>query len=146
MLKDIMSKNIVVMDINSSINEVAKKMKELDIGFMPISKNNSIIGVITDRDIVVKILANDDNKLEGYLNKNLIIININKSIDEALNLMGEKKVKRLLIENNNKLVGIISLSDILNSNPNIVLNNIKKIFTIYRNNQDYKPKVNDFEL
>ena len=92
-IKDIMSKNLIVKDINTNIYEISKTMKEYDIGFIPISKNNTIIGVLTDRDIVTKILANNDNKINGYINNKIITININKSIDDIINLMGNKKNK-----------------------------------------------------
>ena len=142
-----MSKDLIVLDINSSIYDVAVKMKECDIGFVPISKNGTIVGVLTDRDIVVKIIANKDDKIKGYINKDIVKININSSIEDAVKLMGEKKVKRLLIENNNKLVGIISLSDILNHcNNDFVYDNIKKIFEVYRSTDEYLTKINEFEL
>ena len=142
-----MSKDLVVLDINSTITEIAKIMKEKDIGFIPINEDNKIIGIITDRDIVVKILANDDNKIKDYINRNLIKINVNESIERAIELMGNNKVKRLLVEDNNKLVGVLSLSDILNNlNSDLVYNNIKKIFEIYRNTDEYITKINEFEL
>lgn len=146
-IEHIMSKDLVVLDINSTITEIAKIMKEKDIGFIPINEDNKIIGIITDRDIVVKILANDDNKIKDYINRNLIKINVNESIERAIELMGNNKVKRLLVEDNNKLVGVLSLSDILNNlNSDLVYNNIKKIFEIYRNTDEYITKINEFEL
>lgn len=142
-----MSKDLVVLDINSTITEIAKIMKEKDIGFIPINEDNKIIGIITDRDIVVKILANEDNKIKDYINRNVIKINVNESIESAIELMGNNKVKRLLVEDNNKLVGVLSLSDILNNmNSDLVYNNIKKIFEIYRNTDEYITKINEFEL
>ena len=61
--------------------------------------------------------------------------------------MGDKKKKRLLVEDDGKLVGIISLSDILNNmNSEVVFENIKKIFEIYRNTDEYVTDVNEFEL
>ena len=54
--------------------------------------------------IKLKVIANEDNKIESYINKDLVKININSSIEEAIKLMGSKKIKRLLVENNNKLV------------------------------------------
>lgn len=146
-IEHIMSKDLIIMDINSSIYDIALQMKEKDIGFIPISNNNTIVGVLTDRDIVVKILANKDDKIESYRNKDLIKININSSIEDAVKLMGNKKIKRLLVENNNKLVGVLSLSDILNNLDNdTLLENIKKIFTIYRNTDEYITKIDEFKL
>lgn len=142
-----MSRDLKVADINSDVFEIARKMKEFDIGFIPISENNKIVGVLTDRDIVTKILANNDTEIKSYINKHLIKINLNSDIEDTVKLMGEKKIKRLLVENNNKLVGIISLSDILNSiDDDILIENIKKIYEIYRNTDEYITKINEFEL
>lgn len=143
-MKDIMCKDLVVVDINTSLDDVAKIMKKYDIGFIPINKENKIIGVLTDRDIVVKILANNDNKIDGYLSKP-IDIDINKNINDALILMEKHKIKRLLVSDNNKLVGIVSLSDILNKDIN-VFETIKEIFSINRNTDTYITKVNEFYL
>lgn len=146
-IKHIMSKDLIVLDINSDIYEVASQMKEKDIGFIPINEGNKIVGVLTDRDITVKVVSNKDTKIKDYISKNIIKININKSIEEAIEVMGSKKVKRLLVENNNKLVGILSLSDIINNvDSDIVIKNIKKIFTIYRNTDEYISKVNEFKM
>jgi len=146
-IKDIMSKNLIVKDINTNIYEIAKTMKEYDIGFIPISKNNTIIGVLTDRDIVTKILANNDNKIDGYINNKIITININKSIDDIINLMGNKKIKRVLIENNNKIVGVVSLSDIIKYiDDQKIKNAISKIWEIDKNIDRKNVSINDFEL
>lgn len=142
-----MSKDLIVLDINSSIYDIANTMKEKDIGFIPISKNKKIVGVITDRDIVVKVLANKDIRIKDYISRNLIKVNVNESIEKAIELMGINKVKRLLVEDNNKLVGVISLSDIVNNcNSDIVYKNIKRIFTIYRNTDEYITKIDEFKL
>lgn len=142
-----MSRDLVVMDVNSDIYEVAIKMKEKDIGFIPVNDGNKIVGVLSDRDIVVKIVSNKDFKIKDYISRDVVKININKSIEDAIELMGSNKVKRLLVENNNKLVGILSLSDIINNlDSDVVIKNIKKIFTIYRNTDEYISKVNEFEM
>ena len=143
-MKDYISKNLIVVDINSSIEEVAEIMKKYDIGFVPVSKDNKIIGVLTDRDIVVKVLANKDSKIEGYLSEP-IYIDINKELNDALELMKKYKIKRLLVSDNDKLVGIISLSDILNKDID-TMNTIKEIFAINRNSDTYITKVDEFYL
>lgn len=146
-IEHFMSRNLVVSDINSTIYDIALKMKQNDIGFIPINEGSKIVGVITDRDIVVKAIANKDTKIKDYINKDLIKININKDAVDAIELMGKKKVKRLLVEDNNKLVGIISLSDIINNVDSISLyDNVKKIYAIYRNTDEYLTKINEFEM
>lgn len=139
-----MCKDLIIVDISTNIEEVAKIMKEYDIGFVPVSKNNKIVGVLTDRDIVIKILANKDNKIENYLSKP-ISIDVNSDIKESLELMRKYKIKRLLVSDNNKLIGVITLSDLLNTDINL-LETIKEIFEINRNSDTYTTKINEFYL
>lgn len=143
-MKDYISKNLIVIDINSTIEDVAEIMKKYDIGFVPVSKDNKIVGVLTDRDIVVKILANKDSKIDGYLSKP-IYIDVNNDLNDALELMKKHKIKRLLVSDNDKLVGIVSLSDILNKDIDTI-NTIKEIFAINRNSDTYITKVDEFYL
>lgn len=146
-VEHIMSKDLIVLDVNTSVFDIAKVMKEKDVGFIPIADNKKIIGVITDRDIVVKILANNDDTLKGYINKNLIKINSEASLEKAVDMMGKHKVKRLLVEKDRRLVGVISLSDILNNlDETLVYENIKKIFGIYRNTDEYLTEIDEFKL
>lgn len=144
-VKDLMCSKLIVIDINSSLSEIANVMKKYDIGFVPISCKNKIVGILTDRDIVTRIIANNDNKINGYLTDDLITINSNDNIDKALDSMTKHKIKRLLVVDNNKLVGILSLSDILNADINIT-KNIKEIFAINKNDDTYVTKINEFEL
>ena len=67
-VKNFMTSDLIVYDINSSLNELANIMKKYDIGFVPIANKNKIVGVLTDRDIVTRILANNDNKIDGTIN------------------------------------------------------------------------------
>ena len=143
-MNNVMCKDLIVVDINTSVEEVAKIMKKYDIGFVPVSKDKTIVGVLTDRDIVVKILANNDNKIEGYLSKP-ISIDVSKDLKDALNLMKEHKIKRLLVNDNNKLVGVITLSDILAKDID-TSETIKEIFAINKNSDTYITKVNEFYL
>ena len=115
-VKDVMSKSIIAVNISSSISSASKSMKEYDIGFLPIESENDIIGVITDRDIVIRAISkgiDTNDSIEKYISTNIISIDQEEDIEEALALMAEEKVKRLLVEENKKTVGILSLSDIL---------------------------------
>lgn len=146
-LEHIMNKNIYVANIDDSLYETAQKMKEFDIGFLPVIQKKKVVGVITDRDIVVKVLANKDSKIKDYISKDLIEVDIDESLENALKIMGEKKVKRLLVKKDNKLVGIISLSDIINYiDSNLLKTCLKNIYAINRNTDEYLTKINEFEL
>lgn len=146
--KDIMTSSITVVNKDNDIFDIAQIMKENDIGFVPVSDKQKIIGIITDRDIVVKALANKDTKIYNYITKDIVTCNINDSIDMILTTMAENKVKRLLVVDDKKVVGIISLSDILNINYNNQnkLKSIQCIWSINSNNQATKLEIDEFYL
>ena len=146
MIEKIMSKNLIVLN-DSNLEDIAKAMKRYDVGMVIINENNKIKGIITDRDIVTKILANKDNKIKEYLTTNLVSIDINSDIKEAIDLMKKHKIKRLLVKKDNKLVGVLSLSDLLNTvDNNILIETYKTIFSINRNTDKYLTDIDEFEL
>lgn len=149
-VKDIMNKNVIVANKDDKVYEVAKKMQKYNIGFIPVVDNSKLIGVITDRDIVVNCVSNNNDKneiVENYINKNIISINLDSEINEALALMTNNKIKRLIVSDNKKIVGIISLADILATNlDDEILNTIKCIWTIKDNEKDKDAEIDDFYL
>jgi len=145
-LKDIMTKDVITKDVNSNLEEIASTFKENDIGFLPITENNKVIGVLTDRDIVIKILTNNDTNIKSYLNNNIIKININSNIEEALSLMKEHKVKRIIVEDNNLMVGILSISDLLNYNEENIIDTLKTIFKPEKRHNSNNPDIKEFYL
>ena len=146
-IKDKMTKTIITANINENINDISKLMKEYDIGFIPIEDNNKIIGIITDRDIVINNVYNNDNNIKDYISANIISIDENEDLEKALDQMKQHKIKRLLVTNDNKVTGIISLSDLLNEiDSNTLLEALKEIYQIDKNEHDYKPEIDNFYL
>ena len=145
-----MSRDIITVKEDATICEVAKLMKEKDIGFIPISKQQSITGVITDRDLVCNALANNSNldkEVKEYMTKKVINVNIEDNISKILNAMRKNKLKRVLVTNDSKkLVGIVSFSDILNNNEFEILNTMKEIWSIKRNSDEYRTEIDEFYL
>lgn len=147
-VKDIMTRSLVTCENNSSIHQIAQKMKEFDIGFMIITNNDRIEGVITDRDIVIEMISNYDHKVKDYIHKIVQTINQDKSIDEAMDLMSNKKIKRLLVTDDKKVVGVISIADILNKTDESekLLKTLKSIYTIEKNIDEHNTEVDEFYL
>lgn len=146
-VEHVMSKDVIAVDKNTPLNEIALIMKENDIGFLPIYENKKIVGIITDRDIVTRILANNDNYLKDYYNKDILSIDYDEDISKALSLMNEHKVKRLLVTKGKKVIGVLSLSDIFSYvKEDDLLKAIKSIWSIYRNTDKYITKIEKFEL
>jgi len=132
-VKKIMSKSIIAANASTSISEVCRNMKEYDIGFIPIQNNDDFVGVITDRDIVIRAIskgADINDSVEKYITNHIISINSNADVGDAIELMSEEQVKRLLVEEKGKIIGILSLSDILSIKKDLeVLEYIANIFS-----------------
>lgn len=150
-VKDIMSKNLIICSSDINVINISNIMKKYNIGFIPIEKKKKIIGVITDRDIVINIISNkvnNNSSIESYVNSNIIHIEENSSIDKCLNIMKENKVKRLIVVNKEKIVGVISLSDILNYYDDLdkVTEVAKVIWSTTKSDDNYKTEIDEFYL
>ena len=117
--RDIMSPDCTCVGENDSVLDAARKLKELDVGAMPIcGEDNRLKGMLTDRDIVVKVLAEGKDPSStkagelGQGDGKTITIGADDSIDEALRTMIDNKVRRLPVIDGHDLVGIISQADI----------------------------------
>src|ERR687887_1160377 len=108
---------------SQSLLDAAKRMEQLDIGAMPIcGQDDRLKGMVTDRDIVVKVLAQDKDPattLAGELAQDrLTFVRADAPIDRALSLMQEHKIKRLpVIDENKRLCGMITEADIATHMP-----------------------------
>ena len=150
-VKDIMSKNLIICSSDINVINISNIMKKYNIGFIPIEKNKKIIGVITDRDIVINIISNkvnNNSSIESYVNNNIIHIEENIYIDKCLNIMKKNKVKRLIVVNKEKIVGVISLSDILNCYDDLdkVTEVAKVIWSTTKSDDNYKTEIDEFYL
>lgn len=115
-VKDIMSSDVNVVNTTSKIPEIAKLMEHKDIGSVPVVQNGNVVGIITDRDIIIRaIAANKDlNQVtaEQIMTADPVCIEENHDIDRAADLMAEYQVKRLPVLSKGKLVGMIALGDL----------------------------------
>ena len=102
---------------DTPVSEVAALMKKDDIGSVPVGENDRLIGMITDRDLVLRVLPNgaDPTKLKArdVMTKGIVYCRTDQSIEDAIHLMEDKKVRRLPVINDKKrLVGMLSLGDV----------------------------------
>lgn len=150
-VEEIMTKNVVIADKSESIHHIAAMMKKYDIGFIPIRDEKKIIGVVTDRDIACTIVANNcdiDNKIESYINRSIKSIEKDETTMEALSIMSENKIKRLLVTDKKRIVGVLSISDIINGdskNPEII-STLKRIWTITHTSNKFEAEIDEFYL
>jgi CBS domain-containing protein len=115
--RDVMTGGAECIGENDTISDAAKRLAELDIGAMPIcGEDNRLKGMLTDRDIVVKVLAqgkDPSSTAAGELGEGKpVTIGADDSIDEALRTMAGAKVRRLPVIDGHDLVGVVSQADL----------------------------------
>ena len=115
LLKDIMQKNIVTLSPESTLRDVARLMKEDNVGCVVIMNGQRLKGIITDRDIACWVAeGKDPNKVTAgsIMKRHVIIATPEMSVFEASKLMADNKVRRLPVVAGNKLYGLVSISDL----------------------------------
>lgn len=114
-ISDVMSRKLIVGSVSDDISVISNKMLQYDIGFVPIVDGKYIVGVITDRDIACRIFSNCDldPNIVSYMSRDIVYVDVNDNIDCVMNKMRRFRVKRVLVSDNDKVVGILSISDLL---------------------------------
>ncbi len=116
-LRDIMTKQVEIISPEATLQEAAEKMRILDAGSLPVCSGSEVIGMITDRDIVVRGISKGLHPTQARVNEvmsdNIICAYEDQDVEEAAMIMENKQVRRLIVINRNKdLVGIVSLADV----------------------------------
>lgn len=99
------------------VSKIASLMKKSDIGAVPVGENDRMIGMVTDRDLAIRALADgrDASKLTArdVMSKGIVYCRTDQSLEDAIQLMEEKKIRRLpVVDRNKRLVGMLALGDI----------------------------------
>jgi CBS domain-containing protein len=116
-IRDVMTANPECVSETDSLRDVARIMKDRDTGVVPVVNGRKIVGLITDRDIVVRGLAEGKNmenaSVSELMTKQVRTVRDDASVNDALALMNSAEVRRVAVVNgNDELVGIVSLGDI----------------------------------
>lgn len=116
-VSDVMTKDVYVIPSDTSVFEAARIMRDGDVGSLPVQENDRLIGMITDRDIVVRGLADREADLDMPVRKlvtdKVLYCFDDQDVEEVLNNMGDQQVRRLPVLNREKrLVGIVSLANL----------------------------------
>ncbi|WHY87961.1 CBS domain-containing protein [Neobacillus novalis] len=113
-IRDIMTAEIECCTLLDNVFEVAVKMKELNVGAIPIVDQDKLVGMITDRDIVIRGVAEKhpgSSKVEAIMSNDLITVTPDTSSKEAAKVMAEHQIRRLPVVDDGRLIGIVSLGD-----------------------------------
>jgi CBS domain-containing protein len=114
-VRDAMTEDPRSIGKSVSVVEAARLMREQDIGSLPITDDEKLVGMITDRDITTRVVAEAADlkmSVEDVYSRNLISVEPDKNLDEALQLMARHQVRRLPVVENGRLVGIVAQADI----------------------------------
>jgi len=113
-VKDLMTKNVVTIDSNKTVAEAAVLMSENDIGDLVVMEDNAPVGIVTERDFVRRVLAEKkpvSTKISEVMTTPLKVIDPDAPIKEAARRMVGRKIRRLPVIKDNKLVGILTAAD-----------------------------------
>jgi CBS domain-containing protein len=116
-VKDVMTRGCECIAPDSTLQEAARRMKELDIGPLPVCADDRLAGILTDRDIVLRAVAEardaKTTRVRDVMTPNVTFCFDDQDVKEAARLMKEKQIRRLIVLNRDKrLAGILSLGDL----------------------------------
>jgi len=117
LVKDIMNKALISVNLTTPAFQIAKMMELEVIGAILVKENETHVGIITDRDFAIKITANKlplDTPVEEIMSSPIITINANEPISTAAKMMSSKKIRKLAVSENGKIVGLITSTDLVN--------------------------------
>jgi len=115
-VRDVMTNQVDTVTPNASVIEIAQLMKSNDVGSIPVCEDKKVIGMITDRDIVLKVVADGKNiesrMAKDIMNSKIITVTADQDVHEAARLMSEYQIRRLPVVDQGNIVGIVALGDL----------------------------------
>ena len=115
-VEDIMIKALISVNPATTAFQIAKMMEQGGIGAVLVKENDNLVGIVTDRDFATKIAANNlslDTAAEKIMSSPLVTINYDESISAAAERMVSKKIRKLAVTNNGKIVGLVTSTDLV---------------------------------
>jgi CBS domain-containing protein len=116
LVKDIMTKALISVNPQTTVFQVAKMMEQGMIGAVLVKKDDHLVGIITDRDYATKIVSHNlssNTHVEKIMSSPLITINFDESISAAAQRMTSKKIRKLGVTDNGKIIGLITSTDLV---------------------------------
>ena len=114
-IRDVMTPNPRTVSPNDTVRAAAQVMRSEDTGAVPVVQNGRVLAMVTDRDIVVRVVADGgavDGPVGEIASKSVVTVSPDMSAREAEGLMGEHQIRRLPVVENDRLIGIVSLGDL----------------------------------
>lgn len=116
-LKEVMTRNVETVPPSATIADVAQRMRGTDCGVMPVCENDRLVGIVTDRDIVLRAIAEGKDpartQVRECMSKGVTFCFEDQGVEEAARVMESQQIRRIVILNRKKrLIGILSLGDL----------------------------------
>ena len=115
-IRDVMTSNPTTCEPQASVVDAAKVMAQEDVGSIPTVEGDRLVGVVTDRDIVIRVVAEGREPqsvtVGDVASRDLVTVSPADDLDRALELMAENQVRRLPVVDGDKLVGIVAQRDV----------------------------------
>lgn len=128
-VRDIMTKNVINMQVGTTLDEAARTMRERDIGNVVVAEDEQLVGLVTDRDIVIRAVAEGmdptTTTLGSVASRDIIAVQPDDTAQAAALLMREQAIRRVLVVDEQGLCGILSIGDLATEiDPDSVLGGI----------------------
>jgi CBS domain-containing protein len=115
-VRDIMTSDVASLAPSNTITEVAQQMRLLNVGSLPLVQSERLVGVITDRDIVLRVVADgldpQQERAELHMSRDPVTIAPDATTDQASQVMARAQIRRLPVVENGRLVGYLALGDL----------------------------------
>lgn len=123
-VEDVMVKEVITIDENSSVKEAAEVMNKFEIGCLIAVKKGKAMGIITERDLLKRVVADVKDaaraKVKDIMTSPLVVVEPNMELEDAVKLMFQMKIKKLPVVDGKRLVGLVSLTDIARFQPQMI--------------------------
>lgn len=124
LVREIMIENVRTVRPNSTVTEIVRKMNKFEIGSVVVVEREKPVGIITERDILRRVLevtlASEALKAKEIMSAPLITVSDQSTVDEAARIMIDKRIKKMPVVHEGKLVGILTSTDVMRSKPRLV--------------------------
>jgi CBS domain-containing protein len=145
-MRDVMVRKVITTSRDSTVEQAVKLMNDHEIGCLIVTEDDEPIGILTERDLLKRILARSKDlkkvKVEEVMSTPLVSVEPNVQIGDASTLMFQKNIKKMPIVEGGKLIGLVTLTDILRIQPQLIKmykifstglapKRIKKVFDYY---------------
>jgi len=115
-IKDLMTNQVAYVSPNTPVAEAAQLMQKHNVGVLPVCEGQNVVGIITDRDIVVRNVAHqqdpNNTPVSNVMTTRVEAVSPDTTLNQAAEIMAEKQVRRLPVMEENQLIGIVSLGDL----------------------------------